>query len=62
MLAHGCVVLNIQPRAADIQQDFLMDWSMLKTRAKYFLLRDEVLYTNHIPVRSLFLLPWPLLT
>lgn len=27
-----------------------MDWSMLKTRAKYFLLRDEVLYTNHIPV------------
>ncbi|KAL1759592.1 EXS family-domain-containing protein [Schizophyllum commune] len=30
--------------------DFLMDWSMLKTRAKYFLLRDEVLYTNHIPL------------
>ncbi|TRM63672.1 EXS family-domain-containing protein, partial [Schizophyllum amplum] len=30
--------------------DFLMDWSILKTRAKYFLLRDEVLYTNHIPL------------
>ncbi|KAL1744890.1 EXS family protein/ERD1/XPR1/SYG1 family protein [Schizophyllum fasciatum] len=30
--------------------DFLMDWSMLKTRAKHFLLRDEVLYTDHIPL------------
>ena len=35
---------------SDAAQDFLADWSVLKIRAKYPLLRDEVLYTDYIPV------------
>ncbi|KAI0346442.1 EXS-domain-containing protein [Trametopsis cervina] len=30
--------------------DFLMDWSVLRPHAKYPLLRDNILYTNHIPL------------
>jgi hypothetical protein len=29
-----------------------MDWSVLKPHARYPLLRNDVLYLRHIPVRS----------
>ncbi|EPQ52134.1 hypothetical protein GLOTRDRAFT_80314 [Gloeophyllum trabeum ATCC 11539] len=34
--------------------DFLMDWSVLRLppRTRYPLLREELLYSNHIPVRD----------
>ena len=34
-----------------IKQDFLMDWSLLRPHAKHPLLRDNLLYSNHIVVR-----------
>ena len=34
-----------------IKQDFLMDWSLLRPHAKHALLRDNLLYSNHIVVR-----------
>ena len=34
----------------DIIQDFIADWSTWRIRAKYPLLRDEVMCTDHIPV------------
>ncbi|KAJ6627862.1 EXS family-domain-containing protein [Mycena sp. CBHHK59/15] len=30
--------------------DFLMDWSILRPHARYFLLRQELVYTNHLPL------------
>ena len=32
-------------------QDLLMDWSVLRPHGKYPLLREGLMYTNHIPVR-----------
>ena len=34
----------------DIAQDFFADWSILIIRAKYPLLRDEVLSVDYLPV------------
>lgn len=36
-----------------IVQDCLMDWSVLRPHAKYPLLRNDLLYTNRIPVSHL---------
>jgi hypothetical protein len=35
---------------SDIAQDFVADWSVLKIRTKYPLLREDILYAEHIPV------------
>lgn len=34
----------------NITQDYLTDWSLLRTHAKYPLLRDELLCADHLPV------------
>jgi hypothetical protein len=31
-------------------KDFLMDWSILRPHSRHFLLRQELIYTNHILV------------
>jgi len=36
--------------SSDLNQDLLMDWSLFQPRAKRFLLRDELGYSNHIYV------------
>ena len=42
----------------DIEQDFLADWSTLRIHAKYPLLRDEVLCTDHLPVSEYQKFAW----
>jgi hypothetical protein len=32
-------------------QDLLMDWSLLRPHARFMFLREELLYSSHIPVR-----------
>ena len=32
-----------------------MDWSVLRPRARHRFLRDEVLYTNYIPVSQAYI-------
>lgn len=36
----------------NITQDYMADWSVLNVRAKYPLLRDEVLCPDHLPVSA----------
>jgi len=31
-------------------QDLLMDWSLLRPHARFIFLREELLYSSHIPV------------
>ena len=32
-----------------------MDWSLLRPHAHFMFLREELLYTSHIPVRSIIM-------
>lgn len=46
-----CVTFaSISGSGFNTTQDYLTDWSLLRPHAKYPLLRDEVLCTDHIPV------------
>lgn len=38
-------------------QDVLMDWSLLRPHARFGFLRDELLYSSHIPVHSVLFSP-----
>jgi len=34
-------------------QDLLMDWSLLRPHTRFMFLREELLYSSHIPVRAI---------